>query len=244
MRVRAIRSRGILFSFEELDTTNVYVIEGTHQRFICDTFLGPDPMREVCDYLVSRFGHKRLAVLNSHSDWDHIWGNCVFDASLIHGHQNIVEAIDASGTSDLKKHDKWKRGDVSIVLPGVLFGSTLEFRHEGVRFFYSPGHTKDSSSCIDTLDNVLYAGDNVEEPLPYLSSLDIDSYIQSLVHYTELAPEVVVPGHGDVAGLGLVTRNLEYLRLVREGLPFTVSDGAALARHKANLEYVARAKDV
>jgi glyoxylase-like metal-dependent hydrolase (beta-lactamase superfamily II) len=104
-----------------------------------------------------------------------------------------------------------QKGCVHITLPGILFGSTLEFRSEQVVFFHSPGHTAESSSCYDALDNVLFAGDNVEEPTPYVQWHDIATYLKTLSVYEEMQPSLVIPGHGSPDGMALVRKNRDYL---------------------------------
>ncbi|MDP2858488.1 MAG: MBL fold metallo-hydrolase [Bacillota bacterium] len=241
LKVSRIGARGFLMSFPELDGTNTYVVEGERFRFFLDTYLGPDPMREVEKCMRHTHGEKTPVVFNSHADWDHIWGNPVFRHTIILAHESCRERVIEEGPSDLERHRTYVRGDVTLVPPNVVFSTRLDFPDERLHFFHTPGHTQDSSSCFDEADNVLFAGDNVESPLPCVSWPDLDAYIASLQSYLALRPDVVIPGHGDVADLGLVRKNLEYLMALSGDRDPGLEDPGSLARHGSNLQALGRA---
>ncbi|MCO5387088.1 MAG: hypothetical protein NHB14_16405 [Desulfosporosinus sp.] len=44
-------------------------------------------MNTIKEYLLNQIVSKELLVFNSHSDWDHIWGNCVFESAEVIGHE-------------------------------------------------------------------------------------------------------------------------------------------------------------
>jgi len=239
-KVTRIGSRGFLFSFPDLGGTNTFVIEGRRLRFFLDTFLGPDPMREVEAYMTHALGAKTPVAFNSHADWDHIWGNSVFRGTIVVSHRSCRERAIKEGPGDLVHYSQHMHGEVTLVLPNAVFETRLGFPDEQLSFFHTPGHTRDSSSCFDAVDRVLFAGDNVESPLPYVSWPDLDGYISTLESYVELEPLVVIPGHGAPAGLSLVACNLEYLRALSKGVSQPFKDQGMLARHASNLQALGR----
>ncbi|MCK4259594.1 MAG: MBL fold metallo-hydrolase [Halanaerobiales bacterium] len=218
MQIKKVGKRGTLFTFYDLlesefeCTTNVYLINGNKYIFICDTFLGPESMREVNNYIDSNIGEKPIIIFNSHSDWDHIWGNCFFSSSIIISHQLCREMVEEEGERYLKKYEQFYRGKVKIVLPNVTFQDKISFPEEGIEFYYSPGHTIDSCTCYDMVDQILYVGDNVEDPIPYLSSNLMDEYQSSMVEYINKDVKLIIPGHGDVTTKELVKRNINYIQ--------------------------------
>ncbi len=235
-----IGSRGFLFRFPDLGGTNTLVIEGTSFRFFLDTFLGPDPVQEIERYMVQALGEKTSVAFNSHADWDHIWGNSVFCGRIIIAHASCRQRAMVEGPSDLVRYAEHMHGRVQLVLPSVLFETRLDFADEQISFFHTPGHTRDSSSCFDAADGVLFAGDNVEWPVPYVSSPDLEAYITTLESYLALGPRVVVPGHGEPQDLGLVAANLDYLRALSRGESPRAGDRSTLDRHAANLRVLGR----
>lgn len=217
MQIREVGSRGVLFTFDDLSTTeydcttNVYLIDGNHHIFICDTYLGPAVMEKIVDYIQANLEWKPIVVFNSHRDWDHIWGNCYFHYTPIIAHQSCREMIIRDGEIGLKEHQEMQQGDVEIVLPNLTFDKRINFPEDGVEFYYTPGHTIDSASCLDQVDKILFAGDNVEEPHPYLQYDNLDRYITTLKEYLELDIEAIIPGHGEISDKDLVKRNIAYI---------------------------------
>ena len=126
---------------------------------------------------------KPVVVFNSHADWDHIWGNCFFKEAMILGHENCRIRIQKDGPADLKRNAMRQQGEVILVPPTATFEESYVFDDDEIEFFYSPGHTIDSSSCFDHKEKVLFVGDNVESDVPYVNHLNFDTYISSLQGY-------------------------------------------------------------
>ncbi|WP_275451800.1 MBL fold metallo-hydrolase [Clostridium novyi] len=82
------------------------------------------------------------------------------------------------------------------------------------KFFYSPGHTECSASCFDEQDNVLFVGDNVERPNPYLTCNNKENYEETLKGYLKMNAEVIIPGHGFIEDNELIIKNLDYIKSV------------------------------
>ncbi|PRX28902.1 glyoxylase-like metal-dependent hydrolase (beta-lactamase superfamily II) [Orenia metallireducens] len=217
MEITRIGRRGVLFTFFYLQdtgfgvTTNVYVINAKNYVFVCDTFLGPESMKEVKRYIEMNFRNKPIIVFNSHYDWDHIWGNCTFDTNLILSHELCRNNIIDKAKQELEVYSEYRMGEVNIIPPTNTFSDELTFYEEGVKFFYSPGHTKGSASCVDLIEGVLFAGDNLEAPIPYLQDKDIKSYQKTLEKYQKLEVITVIPGHGEISDKSLIEDNLEYI---------------------------------
>jgi glyoxylase-like metal-dependent hydrolase (beta-lactamase superfamily II) len=176
-------------------------------------------MNEVLEFLRKKgFTSKPFVIFNSHHDYDHIWGNQCFKDSIILAHKLCREKIEEIGESDLKDYVDHKKGDVELTLPNVLFSKRVVFAEEGVEFFHSPGHTVDSSSCYDQIDEVLFVGDNIETPFPYLRKLNIKEYSDTLEDYIARKAIVILSGHDDLMFTDkLIRENLEYLKSFAPG---------------------------
>ena len=207
-------SRGMLVSFDEPYYTNVYIIFGDEHVFVLDTFLGNESMK-IVHHLIEDEGcvGMPVVVFNSHADYDHYWGNGAFKDALIVGHEHCYQRIISEGETSLVKHADHVRGKIELLPPTRTFQETLRFEDEGLTFFHTPGHTLDSSSCFDERDRVLFVGDNVESPIPYLNHANFDQYILSLESYLKLDWRVVIAGHDPpLKDSGLINRNIGYLR--------------------------------
>jgi len=216
MLVHRIGTRGYLFIFDfgdtGTDTTNVYVIEGNRHRFIVDTFLGPQAMSAVKSHLCK--SNRPVIVVNTHSHFDHFWGNCAFPQAVIVGHTLCKQGIEKPGQLDyLIKHADLQQGQVAIVGPNVTFEKRLVFEEDEIELFHSPGHTRDSISCIDRKDQVLLIGDNVGLPIPSIyPGVQVNEFIETLETYQALALPTVVSSHYSEIENDLIASNLAYLR--------------------------------
>jgi glyoxylase-like metal-dependent hydrolase (beta-lactamase superfamily II) len=239
MIITEVTHRCLIFSFDDIiysSPTNIVAINGKQHVVICDTYLGPDCMADVMQVVNEAFGPKPTIVFNSHGDWDHHWGNCFFGDAPIIAHEQTARYIEARGAAELEENVQYQRGDITITPPTVTFADEYEVPGEDILFFHSPGHTVDSSSCVAREARVLFAGDNLEVPIPYLNSPDLDGYIGTLQHYLELDVDVVVPGHGTiVATLDLVRQNLDYLQRLLDRRAQQYERGPAKNVHLHNL---------
>ncbi|MFV9511050.1 MBL fold metallo-hydrolase [Tepidibacillus sp. LV47] len=167
---------------------------------------------------------KQKRAHHSHWDWDHVWGNCAFPDSIILSHQYCRENLEKGFWSELERNKSYIRGDVRPLFPNLVFTEEIIFAEDQVKFYYTPGHTNDSASCLDLVDGTLYVGDNVEYPIPYVSHPDVNTYILTLESYIELAPKTIITGHGNQWSLDLVKDNVKYLKQLVSGHKIDQSD--------------------
>ncbi len=220
----------------------MYIIFGHEHTFVLDTFLGPDSMKYVLQEIEERTTRKLpIVIFNSHADYDHYWGNCAFEKADIVGHELCKERIISESEAALIKHVNEKKGDVIIVPPNITFQENLRFEKDGVIFFYTPGHKLDCSSCYDEKDGVLFVGDNVESPLPYLNHPNFDQYIQTLDSYLKFDSNLIIAGHDPpLKNTDLIHRNINYLRNFKEWrIDLSSMEDSELHRHiEHNLETI------
>ncbi|OEF99755.1 hypothetical protein BHF71_07595 [Vulcanibacillus modesticaldus] len=238
MKIKSLGPRSIVISFPELDQINLLAIYGEKFTYLCDTYLGPDPMEQLKKVFRRDGRNQPIIVFNSHWDWDHIWGNCAFADSMIIAHKKCRENLEKGFWSELNKNKQYARGEVKPVFPNILFEKRLTFMEDGVEFFYSPGHTADSASCYDKKENILYVGDNVEFPIPYIQDKDLKHYINTLKMYLNLNPRYIITGHGENASIELIKSNLEYVKKLYQGINIDQSNWSSdmKERHLANMD--------
>lgn len=242
MEIRHIKSRGIIFTFYDLDMpTNVSVIVSERTYYIIDSYLGPDIMRGIDKYLIDNYGEKEYILINTHSDWDHIWGNCYFNNSPIIGHILCHEDIVTSGIEYLNSNSEYIRGNVSIRPPNIVFDSKIFYIEDSIEIVYTPGHSKDSISVIDRKDGVLYGGDNIERPIPYIQWNNIKSYMDTLEFYMKLDIDKVIGGHTLIEDKGIIVDNLDYLKSIYNNNK-EIDDETLKERHASNLEFLNKNK--
>ena len=213
MEVEKIKSRGLLFSFKDPFLTNVYVIIGEERVFVLDTFLGLDSMKVVKQTLVDEgCDNLPIVVFNSHGDYDHYWGNAAFNGAHIIGHELCRKRVLKEHEQAIQENVEQKKGEVILKAPSLVFSERLSFPDDEVTFFHTPGHTVDSSSCLDDRDRVLFVGDNVETPLPYVYNADITQFYNTSKSYLEIDWDVMIASHAPPQfNRLLLERNIEYL---------------------------------
>jgi glyoxylase-like metal-dependent hydrolase (beta-lactamase superfamily II) len=240
-----IGNRGILFTFNELNKepyyciTNVYVIVGKKNYFVCDTYLGKYYINKIKEFLESKYGKKNYIVFNSHSHWDHIWGNSEFKDNLIVSHEKCREFIKLYGEQEIKKNPDFIRDEVELILPNITFQKEISFEEEGLIFFYSPGHSEDSSSCYDIIDNTLFVGDNVDDPIP--SSMcfnNLSIYLDTLKKYLELDVDRVIQSHGPEIDNNVIRENALYIRNLIDGKKIIFNESEVERKHQENIDFL------
>lgn len=199
------------------DNISVLLIIGSRFTFLCDTHLGPESMKKVQNELGTISHPEQMVIFNSHSDWDHVWGNCEFSHNLIIGHSTCRDRLKERGEYDLISHSSMTRGIVTITLPNMTFDSRLTFEEDDVEFIYAPGHTIDSSLCFDRKDSILYVGDLVEDPIPYLDYERTDLYLNTLEMLLTFPADIMVSAHSGIIVRDLIRANIAYIQAVQEG---------------------------
>jgi cyclase len=243
MIVTPVGQRGRVISFPELGTTNIYLVLAPRRTFVCDTFLGPEPMAQVKALLAAEGRTQPIVVFNSHKDWDHVWGNCAFpDAQFVSTEECAVN-LRKHFAGELEEYGDMAQGEVVPVYPILLFTDRLIFSEDRVLFLATPGHTSGSGSCLDMEDSVLYVGDNVESPIPHLLWSDLAAYGRTLDLYLRMRPAAFVTGHGQLETMtaDTVRANLAYVRAMVDGVEVDVSGWSEYSQavHKQNVRRLA-----
>lgn len=239
MNVKKVKNRGILFTFHDLGIpTNVYIIQGERYIYIIDTYLGPDIMKSVNQYIVDLFGDKQIIVVNTHSHWDHVWGNSLYSSSFIIAHEKCKKYMQQHGIEALEEYGKYRKGEVIITYPNLTFTNKIFFEEDSVLIYHTPGHTDDGISVLDMKDKVLFAGDNLERPIPYLMSKDLNQYMSTLENYLKIDADIIIGGHTDCEDKDLVRDNLDYVKKVIAGETIEMKAKEFEEYHKTNIAWL------
>lgn len=201
MRIEKIKNRSILFTNNTPWGWDVHMqlIMGDKYNYIIDTGLGSLNTLPIKDYL--KDDNKQIMVINTHSHWDHIWGNRSLKDYTIISHKLCREMIESEWDETMEKYQKFVQGDAEMCLPSITFEKELYFPEDKIRFIYTPGHTIDSISVLDEVDKVIHVGDNIgdsmDELIPSLYC-NKEVYRNTLLKYKELDFEVCISGHNKV----------------------------------------------
>lgn len=223
MEMKKIGRRGVSFTDQD---TSVYLICGEHRLYLCDTHWGPNSMDAVKEYIINQqLQDRELIIFNTHSDYDHVWGNSAFGEVTIIGHEACRQRMEERGQYDLEVLPaESKQGQVELRLPNLTFTSKLEFADDEVEFIYAPGHTIGSAICYDRQESVVFVGDLLEAPMPMLLHHDLETFIDSLEYIKGLEADLIVTTHSGIVAEELIETNITYLQAVLQGKPVELDD--------------------
>ena len=147
--------------FSTLEDKDAYVhmgvILGKKHNFIIDTGVGGDCANAMLEYIGE--DSKPIIVINTHHDWDHAAGNWIFEGSTIIAHGLCYDIMDKMWDKMIewaRQNDRYFNGEVHKCLPNLLFENSIYFPEDGISIFHTPGHTEDSISVFDSVDQVLH----------------------------------------------------------------------------------------
>lgn len=216
-RIRTFRYGSIVDSFAVL--TERYTV-------LIDTMVNPEAMVEVLKILDRDAPHRAPShlVINTHGDWDHVWGNALFagrEATFpapIIGSRLATEAMLSVEARDLLAdyqaqypgvYDRvaWEPPNIALDGGGFVAGGDLT-----LELISTPGHTPDHLAVWLPEIRVVLAGDAAEASMPYVNDpIALPQLRASLQRLQALDPAVVLACHAFGGGSpDLLTWNLAY----------------------------------
>jgi cyclase len=161
-------------------------------------------------------------VVNTHHHGDHTFGNFMFGDATIVAHDKTRRALLDWGTP--RSAPYWtdvEWDDVRLAPPFLTFPDRMTLWHDDhrseVAHVGQPAHTTNDSIVWLPDRRILFAGDLLfNGGTPFL--LEARSPVPIAVLRDVISPlgaKVIVPGHGEVAGPGLIGAVLSYLEFVQ-----------------------------
>lgn len=187
---------------------NMGLILGEKHNFIVDTGMGESNVKGILEYIGD--DSKPIIVINTHADWDHIFGNSAVKDRLIVAHVLCRNIIDANWGAEpkegeyIRKNRDFIDSEVHKCLPNLVFEGSLHFPDDGITVFHSPGHTEDSISVYDATQKVLYIGDNfaIYDGVAYLWTKDLQASEQMIENYKPYDFDICIMSHSEEAYTG------------------------------------------
>jgi glyoxylase-like metal-dependent hydrolase (beta-lactamase superfamily II) len=226
---------------------NIGVVVGEDRALVVDVGMGPRNGKRVLRAAQEKAGGRPLVVTTTHFHPEHAFGLQVFrgESHTVCNRSQLeelrdkgaayVEMFKTFGSSvadalegvELVEPDETYDGDRTEL---DLGGRTVELLNRGL------AHTRGDQVVWLPEERILFAGDLVESRIfpiyPYFPPEDADVngslWIEVLRWLEELGPRQVVPGHGEVSDVSVITDAREYHELLRE-LTFAQVDAGASA---------------
>jgi glyoxylase-like metal-dependent hydrolase (beta-lactamase superfamily II) len=206
---------------------NVGLVVGDGHCLVIDTRMSHLEAADLAD-AVRRITSSPWTVVNTHSHFDHCFGNAMFRPAEIWGHFRCAEELELRGAEiraevagQVDPERRAEIEEVEIVPPDHVFtqaatldigGRTVHLRHFGL------GHSSNDVVAHVPDAGVVFAGDLVEEGAPpaFGDSYPLDWPGTVMRMLEETREQVYVPGHGAVVGREFVLTQHEELAAVAE----------------------------
>jgi glyoxylase-like metal-dependent hydrolase (beta-lactamase superfamily II) len=237
-----------------LGTSNSGLIR-TGGGLVVDTFWDLPHTRKMIDLYAAVAPEPVHRVVNTHHNGDHCWGNQLFRGAEIIGHRScaaafgrespeLMQALHGAADSDdpLFRHmagllAAWDFRGIELTPPTTLIDDRLDLDLDGVRaelLYVGPAHTGGDVIVHLPDERIVFTGDvlfRLCTPIGWDGTFA--QWGRALDRIVDLAPEVIVPGHGPLCGVEGPREMKAYLEYVRaEARPFFDAEVPALEAAK------------
>lgn len=216
---------------------DVFLIITERYVVVVDTLINPATARKMMDvakpYLAPADGSandRQLLVVNTHSDYDHAWGNQIFAGATaefpapIIGHRACAERFRLPEAEpylvEMQTEEPAIFGNVALVPPTVQFEEKLIIEGGDLTIELLPafGHTPDHIALYIPEINTLIAADAAEVPFPFARyAKDTLQMVKTIEELAEMMAETVLYCHAPVtAGPQLLHDNLTYFKKLEQ----------------------------
>jgi glyoxylase-like metal-dependent hydrolase (beta-lactamase superfamily II) len=218
-----------VFQYERLVTA--FAVVSTRYVVLIDTLVNPALANMMLDAVRADLdAGRQLLVINTHADWDHVWGNAAFigpaarHPAPVIGHRLCRErllAAEAWETLAQKQAEEPELyADVQIVPPTWTFSGLLVIDGGDLSFelLPTPGHTSDHIAIVVPEIRAVFAGDAAEAPLPFVGLPDeLPQLRASLKRMLALEPATVFYCHAPgVYSPDVLHANIAYFDEIEE----------------------------
>ena len=207
---------------------NVGVIVGDRAALVVDSGLGPRNGAIVRAAAEEVADGRRLFLTLTHWHPEHGFGAQAFaDATIVYNRTQREEMREKAGGflgmfSQFGDVVAQELADVELIDPHVVYdgGAEIDLGGRTAKLrTWGPGHTRQDQGVYLPDEKVLFIGDLIEcrsfPVLSYFPPLDTEvnarKWISVLDEIAAMDIQTVVPGHGEIGGLGLLARSREYL---------------------------------
>ena len=214
--------------------TTTAIVKTNEALIMTDPNWLPQEVEAIQTYIKQIIGQRKLFIIYTHSDYDHIIGAGAFPDATTIASKAFCDRIEKDAVlQQILQFDAqyYIERSYPVVYPTIDIvieedGQKLQLGETICTFYFAPGHTKDGLFTIIAPHRILLAGDylsNVEFPFvgninEYMSTLH---KVQALFDNHQFS--TLVPGHGATTEdeqqiLRRIQQSLEYLILLRTNM--------------------------
>ena len=190
--------------------TNSGIIVGDNSVLVIDSLRVPSFARDLIKDIRHITDKPVQYVIDTHSHWDHTWGNEEFPEATIIGHENCYdEMVDVEWNRQWKDkikaaNDPWSEEaqSVNITPPSVTFETSMRLFFGGreiILKYLGKAHTSGDIVIHLPGEKLLFTGDIAQDGgVPYLGDSYPEEWLETDNRLADIPIERFMSGHGPV----------------------------------------------
>jgi glyoxylase-like metal-dependent hydrolase (beta-lactamase superfamily II) len=218
---------------------DVFVVVSQRYVVLVDTLINSRTAAELLRIAAPHLAGRQLLVVDTHSHWDHCWGNQLFAGPGAPHPAPLIATRRCAELLATRAHEKLAEmragqperfGEVVLTPPTLLFDERL--RIDGgdltLELFLTPGHAADHIAIYIPEIGTVLAGDAAELPFPFVeSAATLPELRDSLARMAAMEPRVVLYCHAPgVSSPQLLHDNIAYFDEVERRCRDALASGA------------------
>jgi glyoxylase-like metal-dependent hydrolase (beta-lactamase superfamily II) len=231
--------------------TNGGIIVGDEGVLLVDSLRVPSFARHLIEDVRKLTDKPIRYVIDTHSHWDHSWGNEEFPDSTIIGHANCrAEMLDLEAREwwmnrVVSSGESWSEEakTVNVTPPNLTFDEKMSLYFAGRRIdllYLGRAHTSGDVFIHLPDDRLLFTGDVAQDGgVPFMLDGYLEDWVGTDTRLAEFHCERFMAGHGPIGEPPALLEARDFIATLVEGTRAAIADGqdraAAAARVTASM---------
>ena len=217
--------------------TNAGIIVGDDSVLIIDSLRVPSFARDLIKDVKDITDKPIQFVIDTHSHWDHSWGNEEFPDATIIGHKNCyAEMIDVEWNEQWRKkvtssNDPWsEEGNiVNITPPNMTFETSMQLYFGGRELdlkYFGRAHTSGDIYIHLPKEKIVFTGDVAQDGgVPYLGDCYPVDWPDTDNKLAALPIERFMSGHGPIGAHKALEGARDFIHNLVDSVKSAIADG-------------------
>lgn len=190
--------------------TNSGIIVGNSEILVIDSLRVPSHARDLIKDVKSISNKPIKYLIDTHSHWDHSWGNEEFIDTIIIGHENCYKEMTDENWNNkwkekiLNANDPWSKEAqlVNITPPNLTFSNQMNLHFEDKQIilkYFGKAHTSGDIFIHLVNENILFTGDVTQNKgIPFFGDSYPTDWLDTASGIINVKPSIFVGGHGPI----------------------------------------------
>ena len=217
--------------------TNAGIIIGDDSVLVIDSLRVPSFARDLIQDVKTITDKPIGFVIDTHSHWDHSWGNEEFPDATIIGHKNCyAEMIDVEWNEEWRKkvvssNDPWsEEGNlVNITPPNMTFETSMQLYFGGRELdlkYFGRAHTSGDIYIHLPKEKIVFTGDVAQDGgVPYLGDCYPADWPETDNQLASLPIEQFMSGHGPIGDHNALVEAKDFIHTLVDSVKHAIADG-------------------